>query len=124
MIALSEEIYTVLSGIGDTYFNMLPADPNTSGLLLVYELNEASSYSALDRSNFANDLDLTVKILHPNTVTLLQTAEQIKASFLDQPFQQIKGIEYENSVPVFWDRELQTNQYTLLFSVFKLNDQQ
>jgi hypothetical protein len=118
MRKLAEEIYTKLSGVGDTYLNMLDRGLDTSGLLIVYELNESGAYDTLDRKNYANDLELTVKLLHPDPLQLLTVAGQVKGLFVNQALAHCRDLRYRNSVPIFWDAELQTNQYTLLFEVF------
>jgi hypothetical protein len=121
MRQLAEEIYTALSGIGDTYFQMLEKNPDTKGLLIVYELNESNSYNTLDSTDYANDVSLTVKLLHPDTMELLRVGKLIKSTLLQQQFEQCKNMTFSSSVPIFEDRDLRTNQLTLLFSLYKPN---
>ena len=118
MKKLAEEIYSLLSSVGDTYHNILPADPVTTGLLIVYELNEAGSSNTLDTKDYANDVDLVIKLLHPDSLNLLGVAGDVKGLLLNHPYENARDVNYGGSVPIFWDAELQTNQYTLNFSLY------
>jgi hypothetical protein len=119
MIKVTEEIYKILTAVtADTFYHILPADVNESALLVVYELNESGSFDSLDKNNYANTVDLTVKILHPDSMELLTKGEEIKGLLLNQKFAHIRNLVYKNSVPVFYDPNLDTLQYTLNFNLY------
>ena len=119
MIQVTEEIYGKLSGVTtNTFYNILPADADESGLMVVFELHESGSRNTLNSSNIANDIDLTVKILHPDVMSLLSTSQQIKESLLKGSYSFIRDITFRNAVPIFQDPNLNTFQHTLLFTVY------
>lgn len=121
MKLLAQEIYTLLSSIGDTYMDMLEKNPDTDGMLIVYELNDADSKNTLDSKDYANDIDLTIKLLHTDTLALMDAAGQAKALLFGNAWEHCSDVTYNSSVPIFYDKELGRNQLTLLFSLYKPN---
>lgn len=122
MTELLEGIYAKLQEVNlKTYFNILPADIDTNAVYIVYEVSTTNSDNSLYQKNYANNLDITVKILGKDALELFQEGERVKGALLE-----ISDIVFRSSIPVFADYDLGVNQYTLKFEaqtyghVFKL----
>ncbi|WP_192820175.1 hypothetical protein [Rufibacter sp. LB8] len=119
MINLIEEIYNKLLAITDSvHFLELPLGIDETSTQIVYEVNESASFNTLDVNNYANTLDLKVKIFNQDAATLIGLAEQVKGELLNTFFIHTKDIVYKSSVPIFQDPDLNTKQLTLLFTVY------
>lgn len=117
MIQAIEEIYATLKQITpQVYFDVV--DNDVTGLVVVYEVYESGSKDAMNTANYASDIDLTVKILHPDYTTLYRTADDVKGYLLNQSFAHIKDVTFRNAVPIFKDYDMNTNQYTLNFTLY------
>lgn len=122
MILLAEELFIALGAIStNTYFHLLPANANGANTYIIYELNDSASFDTLSRKNYANEVGLTVKVLNPDAKALMQLGEDIKAALLNRAFTNIHDVKFTNSVPIFPDPDLKSNQLTLLFTLYKSN---
>lgn len=118
MIKLAEEIYSNLSLVTpNVHFSVLP-EADASVTHIVYELFESSSYDMMNSNNYANDVELTVKILNPDALELLRLAEKVKDQLLSNPYEYNRDIKYKNSIPTFPHLDLDTLQLTLTFSIY------
>ncbi|WP_017732714.1 hypothetical protein [Nafulsella turpanensis] len=118
MIQLTEEIYALLSGVGNTHFNIIDTDVDSTQLQIVYELNEAGSNNTLDTKDYANDVALIIKLLHPDSLSLMGYNAQVKDLFLNHPWEHCRDIHYSGSVPIFPDPDLGVQQSTLKFTLY------
>ena len=119
MVQLTEEIYsTLITLVPDVHFDLIDADFDVSKTHIIYEVSETESHDTLDGKNYANDVNLTIKVLDQNSKKLLQYSNDLKEIFLNQKFQYIRDISYKGSVPIFPDPDFDTKQLTLTFHIY------
>lgn len=112
-----DDIYSKLSAIiPNTYFSQLPANIDKTQSFCVYEVNIEESMNNLSERDFLRNLELRVKILSNDIDFLFSKAEQIKNSIFNNTDNYSSPI-LSNSVPIFYDEQLELSQYTLLFNI-------
>lgn len=119
---ISIEIYNKLSGVTEnTFHNQLPSNVNIGNdIYIVYEANINDSSNLLDETDFQNSVEIIVKILGKNIITLYDTADEIRESILSGSTS-YKSAIINNTVPIFYDEDLKCSQYTIVFNVIKEN---
>ena len=114
---IATEIYDRLLEVDDNvYFNQLPDNVDVDNVQIVYELNVEDSANTIDQVDFANTLKLTIKILDKSVPNLFDIADNV-SGVIFPPTTNVKVTTFKNSVPVFYDEQLQTNQYTLVYNI-------
>jgi|GEM_PF-5078190 hypothetical protein len=119
MKLLLEDIYGKLSAIiPNTYFSQLPENIDSAQNFCVYEANISESKNTLSEIDFENGVDVTVKILSKDIAFLFSSADLITSSILQSTANYYSAI-VNNTVPVFYDANLELSQYTIVFNVNK-----
>ena len=114
---IATEIYDRLLEVDDNvYFNQLPDNVDVDNVQIVYELNVEDSANTIDEVNYSNTLKLTIKILDKSVPNLFDIADNV-SGVIFPPTTNVKVTTFKNSVPVFYDEQLQTNQYTLVYNI-------